>query len=129
MGVDVKGFASTYDTQTEKVNTRNHVKTAGSPGESRPNLLVQKYFHGRRRFVTFDTTIQGMDTCNLTDRGHKGWRQETNYKKSEEVIERVKLLKVQDPIMNPKKLRFIVRFQILSMIEQALFELLSRINC
>ena len=49
--------------------------------------------------------------------------------KSEEVNERVKLLKVQDPIMNPKKTRFIVRFQILSMIEQALFELLSRINC
>ena len=49
--------------------------------------------------------------------------------KSEEVIERVKLLKVQDPIMNPKKPRFTVRFQILSMIEQALFELLSRINC
>ena len=49
--------------------------------------------------------------------------------KSEEVNERVKLLKVQDPIMNPKKPRFIVRFQILSMIEQALFELLSRINC
>ena len=40
LGVDVKGFASTYDTQTEKVNTRNQVKTAGSPGESRPNLLV-----------------------------------------------------------------------------------------
>ena len=41
--VDVKGFASTYDTQTEKVNTRNQVKTAGSPGKSRPKLLVQKY--------------------------------------------------------------------------------------
>ena len=40
---DVKGFASTYDTQTEKVNTRNQVKTAGSPGKSRLKLLVQKY--------------------------------------------------------------------------------------
>ena len=68
---------------------------------------------------------------NIKEEGdpHKGWRQETNDKKSEEVIERVKLLKVQDPIMNPKKPRFTVRFQILSMIEQALFELLSRINC
>ena len=37
------------------------------------------------------------------DDPHKAWRQETNDKKSEEVIERVKLLKVQDPIMNPKK--------------------------
>ena len=68
---------------------------------------------------------------NIKEEGdpHKTWRQETNDMKSEEVIERVKLLKVQDPIMNPKKPRFIVRFQILSMIEQALFELLSRINC
>ena len=36
----VKGFASTYDIQTEKMNTRNQVKTAGSPGKSRPILLV-----------------------------------------------------------------------------------------
>ena len=44
---------------------------------------------------------------NIKEEGdpHKGWRQETNDKKSEEVIERVKLLKVQDPIMNPKKLK------------------------
>ena len=68
---------------------------------------------------------------NIKEEGdpHKTWRQETNDMKSEEVIERVKLLKVQDPIMNPKKPRFIVRFQILSMIEQALFELLSRTKC
>ena len=37
----MKGFASTYDTQTEKMNTRDQVKTA----ESGPNLLVQKCFH------------------------------------------------------------------------------------
>ena len=37
------------------------------------------------------------------DDPHKAWRQETNDKKSKEVIERVKLLKVQDPIMNPDK--------------------------
>ena len=42
---------------------------------------------------------------NIKEEGdpHKTWRQETNDMKSEEVIERVKLLKVQDPIMNPKK--------------------------
>merc|ERR1711873_309573 len=67
---------------------------------------------------------------NIKEEGdpHKTWRQETNDMKSEKVNERVKLLKVQDPIMNPKKPRFTVRFQILSMIEQALFELLSRIK-
>ena len=47
--------------------------------------------------------------------------------KSEEVKYKVTYQRVQDPIMDPKNPRFIVRFQILSMIEQALFELLSRI--
>ena len=37
------------------------------------------------------------------DDPHKAWRQETNDKKSKEVIERVKLLKVHDTIMNPDK--------------------------
>ena len=61
MGVDLKEFASTYDTQTEKVNTEDQVKTAGSPGENRPNLLVQIYFYHQDTMggVTFDTTIQG----------------------------------------------------------------------
>ena len=88
MGVDVKGFASTYDTQTEKVNTRNQVKTAGSPGGagqtfSSGNTSIKQDYDGRSRFVTFDTTIQGKDTYTLTDRGHKGWRQEAVDKRSE----------------------------------------------
>ena len=42
---------------------------------------------------------------NIKEEGdpHKGWRQETNDKKSKEVIEKVKLLKVHDTIMNPDK--------------------------
>ena len=54
----LKEFAST---QTEKVNTEDQVKTAGSPGENRPNLLVQIYFYYQDTMggVTFDTTIQG----------------------------------------------------------------------
>ena len=44
---------------------------------------------------------------NIKEEGdpHKGWRQETNDKKSKEVIERVKMLKVQGPMMNPKNLK------------------------
>ena len=93
MGVDVKGFASTYDTQTEKVNTRNQVKTAGSPGKSRPKLLVQKYIPssqtvtGGAGLPTHSYYNTRKDTYTLKDRGHKGWRQETIDKKSKEVIE------------------------------------------
>ena len=71
MGVDLKEFASTYDTQTEKVNTEDQVKTAGSPGENRPNLLVQIYFYHQDTMggVTFDTTIQ--EYGRPQDGGHR----------------------------------------------------------
>ena len=39
------------------------------------------------------------------DDPHTAGRQETNDKKSKEVIERVKMLKVQGPMMNPKNLK------------------------
>ena len=60
MGVDLKELASTYDTQTVKVNTEDQVKTAESPGENRPNLLVQIYFYHQDTMggVTFYTRIQ-----------------------------------------------------------------------
>ena len=48
--------------------------------------------------------------------------------KSEEVKYKVTYQRVQDPIMDPKNPRFIVSFQILSMIEHVLFELFRRIN-
>ena len=67
----LKEFASTYDTQTEKVNTEDQVKTAGSPGENRPNLLVQIYFYHQDTMggVTFDTTIQ--EYGRPQDGGHR----------------------------------------------------------
>ena len=69
--LDIKGFASTYDTQTEKVNTRDQVKTAGSPGESRPNLLVQIYFHhqdydGRCNIRHYNTRIRAPSRMEVT---------------------------------------------------------------
>ena len=55
---------------------------AGQTFSSR-NTSIKQDYDGRSRFVTFDTTIQGKDTYTLTDRGHKGWRQETVDKRSE----------------------------------------------
>ena len=64
----LKEFAST---QTEKVNTEDQVKTAGSPEENRPNLLVQIYFYHQDTMggVTFDTTIQ--EYGRPQDGGHR----------------------------------------------------------
>ena len=64
---------------------------AGQTFSSR-NTSIKQDYDGRSRFVTFDTTIQGKDTYTLTDRGHKGWRQETVDKRSEKVTEGVKLI-------------------------------------
>ena len=67
LGVDLKEFASTYDTQTEKMNTEDQVKTA----RSRPNLLVQiySYYQDMMGGVTFDTRIQ--EYRRPQDEGHR----------------------------------------------------------
>ena len=85
LGVDLKEFASTYNTQTEKVNTEDQVKTAGSPGENGPNLLVQKCFHQTGlRWEEEICNIQHYNTRNgYVHRGHKGWRQDAVDKRSE----------------------------------------------
>ena len=73
MGVDssLKEFASTHDRQTEKVNAEDQVKTAGSPGENRPNLLVQIYFHhqdydGRCNIRHHNTRIRAPSRMEVT---------------------------------------------------------------
>ena len=80
------------------MNTRNQVKTAGSPGKSRLKLLVQKYIPssqtvtGGAGLPTHSYYNTRKDTYTLKDRGHKGWRQETIDKNSKEVTEGVKLI-------------------------------------
>ena len=50
--------------------TKSRPLRAGQTFSSR-NASIKQDYDGRRRFVTFDTTIQGVDTCALTDGGHK----------------------------------------------------------
>ena len=79
MGVDLKEFASTYDTQTEKVNTEDQVKTAGreQTKPSRPDILLLSRYDGRCDIRHHNTRIQ-------TPSGWRsqGWRQDAVDKRS-----------------------------------------------
>ena len=82
--------------------------------ESKPNRWIAG---GEQAKTSSLEILPSSKTVNLTenddtgnnknikeeDDPHKAWRQENNDKKSKEVIERVKLLKVHDTIMNPDK--------------------------